>query len=82
MAFGKEFRFVLPSSEGLIVRYPNTKAILPVTGGVVPWVGPEGRYWRRRFNVGDVVITSQPKEEKKIEEDKPRIRKSNREEEE
>jgi len=73
----KEFRYVKPSSDGLIVRYPGDKAVLPEIGGVVPWVGAEGRYWRRRVKVGDVVITSQPrvvKEEifEEIKEDKPK----------
>ena len=66
----KEFRYVKPSSDGLIVRYPGDKSILPEIGGVVPWVGAEGRYWRRRFNCGDVVIASQPKIKKDFEEDK------------
>ena len=71
---GKEFRYVKPSSKGLIVRYPRDKTILPESGGVVPWVGADGRYWRRRLMVGDVVIASQPKVVKEIKEEKPKFK--------
>ena len=63
MALGKEFRFVKPK-EGLLVRFPRSYTALPESGGVVPWVGPDGRYWRRRLMYGDVEIATQPKEEK------------------
>lgn len=59
-----EFRFVKPK-EGQLVRFPGTMVVLPEDGAVVPWVGPEGRYWRRRVNDGDVYITQ--KKEKEVE---------------
>ena len=64
----KEFRYVKPKN-GLIVRTPRNYAILPESGGVVPWVGPEGRYWRRRLRDGSIEIAVQPKpiKEEKIE---------------
>ena len=49
-------RFVRPGSEGLLVRDPLTKAPLSAAGAMKPWVGPEGRYWRRRLACGDVVL--------------------------
>lgn len=56
-------KFLKPSSPDLIVRDPgNFKLILPVDGAVKPWVGPQGRYWRRRVNDGTVLV-SQPKKE-------------------
>lgn len=57
-----EFRRVKPK-VGVLVRYPRNYAILPEAGAVVPWVGADGRYWRRRLNTGDVVIVVE--EEKK-----------------
>lgn len=55
---GKEFKKVKPKM-GLTVRYPRTYAILPGNGGVVPWIGADGRYWRRRVRCGDVQIIKQ-----------------------
>lgn len=55
-----EFRRVKPK-EGLKVRYPRNYAILPEAGAVVPWIGPDGRYWRRRFNSGDIIIIEEEK---------------------
>lgn len=55
--------------EGLTVHYPRNYSILPAEGAVVPCVGPDGRYWRRRVDVGDVVIVTeaaQKAEERKI----------------
>lgn len=46
--------------EGLTVRDPRTKAPLPPEGMLKDWVGPEGRYWRRRVKVGDVIIGEPP----------------------
>ena len=57
-----EFRRVKPK-EGLKVRYPRNYAILPEAGAAVPWIGADGRYWRRRFKVGDITIVAE--EEKK-----------------
>jgi hypothetical protein len=52
---GKEYKFVKPR-EGLTVRDPVNKAIIPAEGCNVPWIGPDGRYWRRRVNCGDVIL--------------------------
>jgi len=63
-----ERRFVKPR-DGALVRDPGTKAVLPLEGFTVPWIGPEGRYWRRRAACGDVtVMDSPPPAERKKEE--------------
>lgn len=59
MELGKEFRFVKPR-QNVMVRFPNTYSVLPKDGAVVPWIGPEGRYWRRRLSVGDVSLADPP----------------------
>lgn len=58
-------KYVVPGSEGLLVRYPRSKTPLSPSGGWVPWTGPEGRYWKRRLKCGDVRLASPP--EKKVE---------------
>ena len=58
-----EFKYVIPR-KGLIVRYPGTKAILPEEGMTVPWIGPDGRYFRRCVRTGDCQIGKPPKKEK------------------
>lgn len=50
--------------EGLIVRDPISKQILEKQGAWKTFVGPEGRYWRRRVNCGDVTISNPPGEKK------------------
>jgi hypothetical protein len=50
--------FVKPR-EGLIVRYPISKAVLPVNGIIVPLAGKEGTYWKRRLACGDVYIADE-----------------------
>lgn len=55
-----DFKKVKPR-KGLIVRFPRSYAILPEAGGTVPWIGPEGRYWRRRASTGDVNIIEDQK---------------------
>lgn len=47
--------------EGLIVRDPISKDVLPAEGEVKPLVGPEGRFWRRRLRDGSVKISEVPK---------------------
>ncbi len=47
--------------EGLLVRDPITKSILPKEGGYCTWIGPQGRYWRRRVIDGSVIIGTPPK---------------------
>lgn len=51
---------------GLIVRDPRTKQILDSKGEWKPFIGPEGRYWRRRFKCGDVLIGNPPVIKEKI----------------
>lgn len=55
---------LLRPAKGLIVRDPLTKQKLDPKGEIKPWVGVEGRYWRRRVNCGDVVIGTLPKNKK------------------
>lgn len=55
---GAESKFLKPR-EGLLVRDPLTKAIIPATGSNLPWIGPEGRYWRRRVSCGDMILSEQ-----------------------
>ena len=71
------YRFVKPL-KGLIVRDPNSKAIVPENGTTVPWIGPEGRYWRRRLKEGSITIEEQPITEVK-EEVKPIYKKYTKE---
>lgn len=56
---GPEVKFLIPR-EGLIVRDPRSKEALPKEGKVKPWIGPEGRYWRRRVKCGDCHIGKPP----------------------
>jgi hypothetical protein len=55
---GKEFRYAKPR-EGLLVRFPRTHTPLPTNGAVVPWIGPDGRFWRRRLRCGDIELITQ-----------------------
>lgn len=50
-----EQKWAIPK-KGINVRFPISKAILPEAGGYVPWIGPEGRYWRRRLREGSITI--------------------------
>jgi hypothetical protein len=56
----EETRFLIPVS-GLIVRDPRSKHPLPIDGAEKPWIGPEGRYWRRRVSDGSCIIRAQRK---------------------
>lgn len=47
--------FLIPL-EGLLVRDPVSKEILPASGGEKPMIGPEGRYWKRRIRDGSVKV--------------------------
>jgi predicted transcriptional regulator len=49
--------------QGLLVRDPNTKAILPESGMIVSLSGVEGRFWRRRIADGSVIVVQEKKEE-------------------
>jgi hypothetical protein len=53
---GAESKFLKPR-EGLLVRDPLTKAIIPAAGSNLPWIGPSGRYWRRRVSCGDMILS-------------------------
>ena len=55
---------LLIPSKGLTVRDPISKQPLDKQGEIKPWVGVEGRYWRRRVKCGDVVIGPLPKKKK------------------
>jgi len=46
--------------EGQIVRDPMDKNPLPVTGAWKPYIGPAGRYWRRRIKDGDAIVGNPP----------------------
>jgi hypothetical protein len=53
--------FVVPK-EGVLIRHPKTKVILPAEGFFVVLQGKEGKYWQRRINCGDVVIKNNKEE--------------------
>lgn len=53
-------RFVKPLN-GLLVRIPVSFRPLSKDGGNVPWVGKEGRYWRRQHRDGSIEIVKPPK---------------------
>ncbi|OGC76306.1 hypothetical protein A2619_05825 [candidate division WWE3 bacterium RIFOXYD1_FULL_39_9] len=56
-------KFLKPK-EGLIVRDPVTMTPLSKDGEWKPWIGPQGRYWRRRINCGD-CFDSTPQNQRK-----------------
>ena len=47
---------ILIPKEGLIVRDPGNFNPLAEAGEEKPWIGKEGRYWRRRVKDGTVSI--------------------------
>lgn len=51
-------KFLKPK-EGMLIRDPYTKKIMPEEGMEVDWDGSLGRYWRRRFLVGDCIQSEQ-----------------------
>jgi hypothetical protein len=55
---------MLKPAKGLVVRDPVSKQKLDENGEIKPWVGPEGRYWRRRVNCGDAFIVQSSKKKK------------------
>ena len=65
-------KFLIPK-EGLIIRDPRTKSPLAKEGELKPWIGPEGRYWRRRVSCGDVSL-----KEFSIDNQKKKTKNSNR----
>ena len=50
-----EVKFIIPK-DGQIVRDPISKQALPIEGLEKPWIGPEGRYWRRREIDGSIQV--------------------------
>lgn len=56
---GAEEKFLKPVSPDLILRDPRSMNILPAEGAMKPWIGPEGRYWRRRVADGSCVIVGE-----------------------
>lgn len=56
---------MLMPAKGLMVRDPFSKQALDAKGELKPWVGPKGRYWKRRVRCGDVIIAP-PSKKKKI----------------
>ena len=55
-----KIKYVVPM-DGLIVRFPGTKTILPAVGAGVPWTGRDGSYWRRRLKDGSIQLAVFPK---------------------
>ena len=52
----KETKFVVPK-DGLLIRFPKQpKTVLPEGGATVPWIGPDGRFWRRRKMDGVIDV--------------------------
>ncbi len=49
--------FVRPK-EGVIIRHPKSKAIMPESGFWIVLDRGEGKYWRRRLACGDIVVIS------------------------
>lgn len=48
-------KYLIPTI-GCLVRDPITKEPLPKEGKTKPWIGVEGRYWRRRVRFGEATI--------------------------
>jgi hypothetical protein len=61
----EEYKYIIPL-DGLLIRDPHTKAIIPPEGATIPWIGPEGRYWRRRVKDGSCIMYNE-KPKKKVE---------------
>lgn len=55
---GAEQKYAVPKKD-VLVRDPATKHPLPEVGGYVPWIGPVGRYWRRRAKEGSIIVTEE-----------------------
>ena len=47
--------FVVPK-EGVLIRDPKTKTIMPQEGFTVSLDGVMGKYWRRRLKCGDIKV--------------------------
>lgn len=47
--------YAIPRKD-LIVRFPDTLAIMPDKGCYVPWTGKTGTYFKRRLKCNDISI--------------------------
>lgn len=56
------YKYLVPMND-LTIRDPNTMAIIPKEGMMLPVIGKEGRYWMRRINDGTMKEVPQPKKE-------------------
>lgn len=52
-------KYLIPG-EGLTIRDPQTMAIIPAIGMMLPVVGAEGRFWTRRINDGTMKVGKPP----------------------
>ena len=59
-----EKKFLIPRNKDTIVRDFTDMSILPLTGAMKNWTGPEGRFWRRRVKDGCVYIGNPPENKK------------------
>jgi hypothetical protein len=50
--------FVKPK-EGVLIRHPKSKLIMPAEGWVIYLEGSEGKYWARRLACGDITIINE-----------------------
>ena len=52
----KDTKFVTPKT-GARIRFPKQpKTVLPEAGAIVPWIGEEGTFWRRRDRDGSINV--------------------------
>lgn len=72
-------KYLIPR-QGVLLRDIISKEPLPEKGAWKPWVGKEGRHWRRSVNCGDCYIGNPPKPEKieKIEEEEHKMSRKGR----
>lgn len=53
---GANLKKIVKPRNGLLVRDPITKGIVPEDGMKVQWTGPNGTYWKRRVLQGDCEL--------------------------
>jgi len=68
------YKFVVPQ-PGLIVRMPENMAAIPESGATVPWIGPEGRYWRKQARNNAITVFDEPPHSEAQVANKKRVRK-------
>ena len=56
-------KWLKPKHEGLIVRDPVSMVPLAAEGEWKLWIGPQGRYWRRRVSCGDCIDETAKKQQ-------------------